>query len=216
MITSTYYISGFSAVEADDSSMVNITYGNYYSVSVICDDNLLPYIDIYSDGYTLHAGLIGGYTYLNNTYTVNITMPVLRSVKADNASDVQVSGFTLTTRLDLILTGASRMNVYLTDADVLSLMADGYSKAEIHSVYPLSRVYLNCSEASSVDLRDMLCAYGEIDIRDSSSVKINMIDPVYESFGLIGQVCRASVLYYRGPQGPGPILFTEGSSLVYY
>ncbi|MBN2656647.1 MAG: DUF2807 domain-containing protein [Spirochaetales bacterium] len=216
IITDSFYCDNFYAVEAGDAAEVNISYGSDYRVTVLSDDNLMPYVDIYNDGYTLHVRLVDGYSCLSGTFTTNITMPVLYSVKAVESSDIQISGFTLDRELNLHCTESSMMNVYLTDALTLNITADEASYVEVQSVYPVERLYLNSYCGSSVKLENMLCLYGEIHLSDASSVRINMATLVNEACGLIGQVSGCSVLYYRGPSVPGPILFTEASSLVYY
>jgi len=216
LVTSSYYQEGFKAVNAQDAVQVNINYGNTYEISVISDDNFTSYIDIYSDGYTLHVGLIDGVSYFNGTFTVNITMPFIDSLKANGASDVQISGFTLTENLDLELNGASHVDVFLTDGPMLTVSANGASDVEVHSVYPVEKVKLTADGASGINLEKMVCYYGEISINGASSARVNMVQRVNENFGLTGQVSGASVLYYRGPFSPGPILFSGASSLVCY
>jgi len=216
LVTSSYNLNSFKAVEAQDAVQVNINYGSAYGISVVSDDNFTPYIDIYSDGYTLHVGLMDGISYIEGTFIVNITMPVLHSLRAIEASDVQVSGFTLTENLDLVLRNASYVNVFLTDGSSLTVSASGASSVDVHSVYPVEKVSLTADGASGINLEKMVCFYGEIDINAASSVRVNMVQRVNENFGLKGQVSDASVLYYRGPSSPGMILFSGASSLICY
>lgn len=216
LVTRDYYLVGFQGVKSGDAAQVNITSGNYYDVSVICDDNMLAYVNVYSDGYYLNVELLPGYSYSNITYTVNVTMPTIRSLDAEEASDVQISGFTLTDYLNLYVTDASDVRVYLTDASDLDLTVEDASYLEIHSVYPVEIIDIGCSGASTADLRGMLCGYGEITVTDASSLRVNMAEVEHVSSGLIGQVSGASVLYYRGPYTPGPILFSGASGIVYY
>lgn len=216
LITRDYNLSGFQGVKASDTAHVNITGGNYYDVSVICDDNMLAYVNVYSDGYYLNVELLPGYSYSNITFTVNVTMPVIRSLDAEESSDVQISGFTLNDNFNISVGDASDVRVYLTDASDLDLTVEDASYLEIHSVYPVETLDIGCSGASTADLQGMLCAYGEITLAEASSLRVNMAIIQNSASGLIGQVSDASVLYYRGPYTPGPLLFSGASGIVYY
>lgn len=216
LITRDYQISGFQGIQAGDAAQVNVTYGNYYDVSLICDDNILTYVNVYSDGYYLHVELLPGYSFSSITFTVNVTMPIIRSLDASEATDVQISGFTLNDNLNLHVKDASSARVYLTDAADLDLTVEDASYLEIHSVFPVENMDIGCSGASTADLKEMLCGYGEITVSEASSLRVQMTEIAYQSSGLIGQVSGASVLYYRGPFSPGPILFSGASGIVYY
>ena len=210
LVSTNYSTSGFYAVRASDASVVTITRSNYYSISVICDDNLIPFINIHSDGYYLYIEMLPGYNFVNSTFSVNITMPDINALKAQEAADVQISGFTLSDNLNLNIQEASKVSLYLTDAVDIDVTVQGSSFLDISSVYPVENLDIGCSEASNVDLKNMKCSYGEITVSDASSLRVNMIG------SLIGQVSGASTLFFKGNVSPGPLLFSGASGIVYY
>ena len=210
LISSNVSVYGFYAVQAANTSDVTITRADYYSVTLICDDNLLPYINIYNDGYYLNIEMLPGYICYDYTFTVNITMPDINALRVNDSSSVQVSGFNLNDNLNLNVTESSNVKLFLTDAADITANVSGYSYLEIHSVYPVDSLDINCSEASTADLKEMLCSYGEITVNDASSLRVNMNGPI------IGQVTGASTLFFRGSVSPGPILFSGASGIVYY
>ncbi len=210
IISTSYFYSGFYSVQASGNCDINIIRGNYYSVTLICDDNLLPYINIYSDGYTLKAELLPGYSFYNSTFTVNIVMPDINHFKLDGASTGQVSGLTLRNSFTLDIFGASNAVISLTNAVDIVTDVRGASYLKISSVYPVESMDINCTGASTNDFAGISSHYSVVSIEDASSCSVNI------SGNIIGQVSGASTLYYRGVNSPGPILCTGMSGIVYY
>jgi len=210
LISTTYTTSGFYAVKASDASNVTITYSDHYSITLICDDNLLSYINLHSDGYYLYIEMLPGYSIYDSTFTVNVAMPDINALIAEEASDVQISGFNLNDNLNLDITDDAEVDVYLTDAINLTASVSDASSLQVSSVYPVENLDVYCGDASTADFKDMLCTYAEITVDRMSSLRVNMAGSI------IGQVTNASTLFFRGTVVPGPILFSGASGIVYY
>ncbi len=210
IISTSYFYSGFSSVQTSGKCDIIITRGNYYSVTLICDDNLLPYINIYSDGYALKAELLPGYSFYNSTFTVNVVMPDINHFKIDGASTGQVSGFTLTESLTLEIFGAGNAVISLTAAVDIVTVVKGASYLKISSVYPVESMNINCTGASNGYFKGISSHYSVVSIEEASSCSVNI------SGNIIGQISGGSTLYYRGVNSPGPILCTGMSGIVYY
>jgi len=210
LVSTTYSTSGFYAVKASDASDVTISYSDHYSITLICDDNLVSYINLHSDGYYLYIEMLPGYSVYNSTFTVNITMPDINALFVEDASNVQLSGFNLNDNLNLDITDAAKVDIYLTDANNLTVSVSDASSLQVSSVYPVENLDIYCEDLSTADFKDMLCTYAEITVTGMSSLRVNMAGSI------IGQVTDASTLFFRGTVSPGPILFSGASGIVYY
>lgn len=210
LITNHYGYTGFFRIYASEGIEININYGEFYSISLLTDDNILPYISVENEESTLQVKMQSGFSYIDATVRVNVTMPILSSLELDNGSQAQISGFSLNDDLTVSLNDGSRGKLYLTEAEALNIEVKDRSSLEIHSVYSVDKLLISCSDNSTADLGEVNCHSGEISVDLRSFLKVNMDGP------LKGQVSHGSTLYYRGSQVPGPILFSGSSGMVYY
>ncbi|MDA3810583.1 MAG: DUF2807 domain-containing protein [Spirochaetaceae bacterium] len=144
--------------------------------------------------------------YVTGFYAVKAGDATIDSIKQGDFYSVSLTS----DNLNLMIDDASNVNVYLTDATDITAAVSGASSLQISSIYPVENLNISCSEASTADLKDMICSYGEITVSGISSLRVNMIGSI------IGQVSEASVLYFKGTVSPGPILLSGASGIVYY
>ena len=125
LVTRRFEHSDFTRVQVDQAFQVTLTRGDAFSVSVSCDDNLVEYLRVELDGDTLRLGMDRSRTYANATLQAEVTMPSLRGLQADGASDVKAQGFSSADDLDLAASGGSRIDLSDVSAGVVTIDVSG-------------------------------------------------------------------------------------------
>ncbi len=106
IVTKTFDIQGFSAIDAGYGFSLDVTQGDEYSISVSVDDNVLDRLNVRKDGDALIISLdSGGYTRMN--LVARITMSSLNSVEFSGGTRGEISGFTSTHDFNVDLSGGS-------------------------------------------------------------------------------------------------------------
>lgn len=95
VVTESRSLSNFNQVNASGEILdVNITAGVTFRVEVEADDNVVDRVETRVDGDVLTINPQIGPTYDSNlNMTVNVTLPLLRAVRGDNAVTIDFTGF---------------------------------------------------------------------------------------------------------------------------
>jgi hypothetical protein len=193
MSRSVHPVSGFSAIQASQAFQVRVVPDSAYSVTVTCDDNLLPYLVVQRQGTgCLQLSLVQGYNYVGVTLSAEVHMPDIRIIDASGASTVRVDpGFSSTNPLTVVLSGASVCEAPAINAgDAVFDVSGASSVSCTGSAASLSLVV---SGASQVHLLD--CAAGSARVNLSGASQA-WVDVGPRSIGL--SASGASTLYYGG------------------
>ncbi|MBK8050454.1 MAG: DUF2807 domain-containing protein [Anaerolineales bacterium] len=91
-VTKPQAVSAFDRVEIDNTFNATVELGPAESVTVTADDNVMPYVLVTQKGKTISIGLAPNSSVSNATLKVAITAPDLRSLSADGASAVTITG----------------------------------------------------------------------------------------------------------------------------
>lgn len=78
-------ISGFNSISIETFGSVQVTQGDYFSVSYRADDNIIDLVDIYKSGNTLVVDISNHDNYDNCTYEVEVTLPLLEELSTNSA-----------------------------------------------------------------------------------------------------------------------------------
>ena len=106
IVSKTFDLQDFSAIDAGYGFSLAVTQGDEYSLAVSVDDNVLDRLDVRKDGDTLNIGIDpGGYTRMN--LVARVTMPSLNSVEFSGGTRGEISGFTSTHDFEVVLSGGS-------------------------------------------------------------------------------------------------------------
>ena len=106
IVSKTFDIQDFSAIDAGYGFSLAVTQGDEYSLAVSVDDNVLDRLDVRKDGDTLNIGIDpGDYARLN--LVARITMLSLNSVEFSGGTRGEISGFTSTHDFEVVLSGGS-------------------------------------------------------------------------------------------------------------
>ena len=215
--------SNFTKVDVSHVFQANVTKGDSFSVSLTVDDNLLDYVVIRKSGDTLLIYLKSGYSYIQTTKIVDITMPEIENFSLSGASQGELSGFRSSSRLRLEASGASSINVDDmkagdTDFDISGgsqvwgdiEIAEGRFNVSGASSVDLegyaSNVSITASGASHVNLADFTISNVTVNISGASAATVNA------SGSIDGNVSGASRLTYLG--NPALTITTSGDSIV--
>ena len=206
--TSAYPLAGFSKISADQVCRLHVVPDTVFSVTVTCDDNLLPYLVVEkSASGALSLGLEQGHLYGRVTLFAEVHMPALSSLDFSGASEARVEpGFVSTLPLDITLSGASGAQVSGLACGAMSATVSGASTLSARGTARTETVTV--SGASSADLTACPAASARVSLSGASDCSVSV-----GSGPLTLSASGASTLYYTG----SPALLTlelSGTSRV--
>lgn len=83
----------FNALEVQGSASVQLTIGDFHSIEVTGDANLLKFVDMYFDKNTLRIGTTPGVSYGTNLpLVINITVPIIKKVELMGSGNIKLTG----------------------------------------------------------------------------------------------------------------------------
>jgi len=147
VVSKSFDLTGFSAIDTNSAVQVQVTHGDSYRVEVQVDDNLVSKLDVGVSGKTLHIRFQNG-SYTNYTFKALVTMPELTKVTMNGAS--RLDGDMAGEDLSLDLNGASRVTLSGT-AGRLKIVANGASLVQLGSLAAES-VDLDANGASRIEV----------------------------------------------------------------
>jgi hypothetical protein len=103
-------LSGFDRVSVSHTFKVEIRQGRDYRVVVRADRNVAHHLEIVKRGSTLRIGLDNRVRTTGRlTLEATVTMPRLDKLEQSGVTEVSLSGFKSSSRLELVLSGASSL-----------------------------------------------------------------------------------------------------------
>ena len=227
VISRQFTVSGFTAVQAEDGFVVNITYADYFMVRVTTDDNIMEHINVTSANGTLHVGVSGTPFTRVTALKLEIYMPAVTGIDFSGGTNGILSGFPMQTWVSMMLSDASSLNITqaivgsfsasLSNGSVLrgyimcgggvpsNFMLSGGSSVSLSGIG--GDITIDASGGSSLDLLGMAANNVTVTMSGGSSAKVNM-DGILNA-NLIG----GSSLRYAGFPAMGSIVLTGGSSV---
>jgi hypothetical protein len=193
MVTVNYDYADFSRLAATQACKVHIVPDTVYALTVTCDDNLRPYLDVRKNGTdSVSIGLDQRYNYWLVTFTAEVHMPVLASIDVSGASEARVDpGFASALPLELTLSGAGL--VQLSGITCAGLSADLSGASSLSVKGSAGSETLEISGASTADLLDCVATQAHVSLSGASEAKLDV------GAGDISlSASGASTLYYRG------------------
>ncbi len=167
-------LAGFDTVDVNSAFNVQIQQGEEFQITLIADDNFMPYVRAVKDGATLKIDLDpvfpGARSLKIGTLDARITMPDLREVRLNGASHGTVDGFTRD--LDVRLGGASLLKGSLA-AGSLNVEASGASHAALTG--SAQELTLSGSGASRLELADLRAGNGRVSLSGGSFAQASVL-----------------------------------------
>jgi len=207
--TTDYNFANFSKIESNNNFKVILEQSDEYSIEVICDDNIVEYLDIDRQGKTLSLSLESFKLYRNIEPIAKISMPDIEKIQGNGSSDIiinnefslnhdleiglsgasSLSGSIEAYDLDVELSGSSEIEAYL-DIDDLKLILSGASRATLEGV--ANNLTTDISGSSQVYLYDLPINDADVKLSGASDAKIN-------AKGFVSlDASGASTLTYKG------------------
>jgi len=187
-----YVLDDFTSVSAGYTCDLTVMKGDEFSISVKCDDNIVPYLDTYINGNILNISLQAGYSYSNIEFEATVVMPELKYLTISGASSGSISGFENTGDFTVVVSGASEADINFITSEDINCEVSGASDLDISSINANGDITLSCSGASKADLRNVYANNANVSISGASTGYID------SNGSLNGSISGASTLYYTG------------------
>lgn len=192
--TRTYDFQDFTRVAVSSAFEVEIVQSSTWSVSVTAQEKLFENINVQRNGDKLEINLNWGWgTWLSNwSYQrpkAKITMPVFTGLDLSGASKGTVTGFKSDNNADILVSGASNLNINLEAADMdmeitgasriegtikaarIRAEISGASRATLSG--SAENIDLNASGASTVDLEDVVTKKVDVNLSGASKATVS-------------------------------------------
>jgi hypothetical protein len=205
IVTQEIDFADFTAVEAANAFVVDITRSDSFGVTLRVDDNIMDLVDVSKAGDMLRIRLKPRASVTNATLEASVTMPEIDGLKLSGASRVSLSGFSSTDHMDVELSGASTLDGDL-EAGSVDLEVSGASRVALEG--SADELSVDGSGASTLDLEEFAVDTAGIDLSGASEATVNVgdrIDPV--------DVSGASRLRYVGDPALGDVTASGGATV---
>ena len=168
-VESEYALSGFSEVEVCDFFEAKVRQGDTYRVTVEAEETLMPYIEVFVRGKTLHVGLKSGYTFNMETVTkrVEVTLPTMACARVNNHDTLNLKDFQADDALKLEVNDFSELNGAIT-AESVQVEASNHSTLSLTG--SASQVRGELTDFSDADLTGLEAGEVNIDTDTHSSL----------------------------------------------
>jgi hypothetical protein len=117
-------------IAIQDGFQVRITKSDTYNTTIIADDNMFDYLDVYQTVDTLVLGLKSGYSYKDVTLRAEVTMPSLEYMELSGKSNCIATGFGSCNYFTLSVSEESNVTIE-GSASFLSIVASDASRLDL-------------------------------------------------------------------------------------
>jgi len=190
--TTSFDSTGFVNLAVEHPFKVRIVPDTVFSVSVTCDDNIVPYLVVELGTDTLKLSLMDGYTYRHVILAAEVHMPALTGLAMSGASEAHIdAGFVSSEPLSVTLSGASTAEFAAVVCGPFTTSVSGASTVTASG--STNAESLNVSGASGAHLQSLVATQASVQLSGSSKSWVNVGN---------GQITLtasgASTLYYVG------------------
>ena len=198
--------SNFDAVSIGGDWTVDIRYSEIFSVTIVADENLFSYLDIYVSDKTLHIGFQRGYTIDRARCKAFITMPSLTQLTASGSLTGTISSFNMhrkTLSIDVSGSGDITAQGIIVDTLKLKLSGSGSFTASGEAEHMIAAI----SGSGDIKTTRLEAETADISISGSGSAK------VWVTRLLTADISGSGSIGYKG--NPTIIRRISGSGSVY-
>jgi hypothetical protein len=197
-------VETFRGVSLEGPGQLLLTIGSPRSVSVSCDDNLLPLVKTEVSGGTLRLGLLSGSSVNTSTPLVfRVTAPSIDELSLGGSGDILVQGMIRADRLAVSVGGSGSIRAEVA-AEELSAAINGSGSIELTGRAGRQQVRINGS--GDYRARELQSAIARVEVDGSGSTQIFVRRELSVSIHGSGNVT------YRG--GAGATVQSSGSGSV--
>lgn len=197
-------VSDFSKIQVSSGITVIFTQDPNYSVKVTSDDNLVKYITTEVHGTELRIGIKNGKSFRNVTkLEVSVSAPSLDKIDLSGASTFTSTNSLTSSKLDLMLSGASVINCNGT-FDGITGDISGASRVVLEGT--TGSCNFEASGASNYQTPGLTTTTAIVNLSGASNCTLTIVDV------LIANLSGASVVNYYG--NPSVTSDLSGSSSI--
>ena len=169
-ITTTSDLSGFTKVQLNTSSDINIKMGNSYSIEMVGDEERIANTILKLKGDTLKVKHKKGHYNYNNgqDMVINVVMPNIEDMQINGSGDAEVEGVN-NAKLDLGINGSGNLLVR-GKTEELEISINGSGDISMNEVDGKD-VEISINGSGNVTLDGGKCQSLEIDIHGSGDVE---------------------------------------------
>jgi hypothetical protein len=223
IVTKEYDITDFTGIKVGHAFELEVTPSDTYKISITASESVLDRVDVSKKGSVLDIDMNAWFFSWHRSPKVVITMPSLQKLELSGASNANIQGFKSSNPLDLLITGASSLDIDMETGDFTAELSgassfNGYLKTA-NSDLDLSGashmkleggandVILKASGASDVKLKDFPVTNADIDFSGASHGELDV------SGRLDVELSGASSLDYYGNPTLGKIDISGASDI---
>jgi hypothetical protein len=169
-------VSSFSGIDVEGSGDVELSQGLIQSVSVECDDNLLPVVKTEVVGSVLLVGFKPG-THVSHVTRLRfrVTIPTIDSLTISGSGGMRAMTTLQSNRLSLLIKGSGSMDANLDVAHLTSTI-NGSGNIRVNGNAEDIEVTINGS--GSMQARSLGSASAAVHINGSGSAQVNARDTI--------------------------------------
>lgn len=182
-------ISGFSSVSISSGCKAEISRADSFSVIIITDDNIHPYVETWKDGNTLNVQFEATNSYMPTDFKAIISCPDLITVSASNSTDIVFKDIFVKENCLIQLSDMSLLTGNINGKN-LTLNLSAGSKSDITGCFDSLTIYATGNSRCLVPFLNVNNCY--VTMSGSSEADISAAGVIS---GLLSSVSK---LYYSG------------------
>jgi len=177
--------SEFNELKSSGSFDVQVINGDDYEVVVNAESNIIPYIETYVTGSTLHLDIRGLHNINNHLpMQVIVTTPQMKSIKQSGSGKI-VADYFETGEMELFVSGSGSITTSV-NAAVVNAGISGSGKIIISGT--ASDANFNISGSGRIDSYDLNTQYCDAHISGSGSIFVSASDIIRATISGSGNV----------------------------
>ena len=182
-------ITEFNELKSSGSFDVHITDGDDYEVIVNAESNIIPYIETYVTGNTLHLDIRGIHNVRNHLpMQIFVTTPQMKSV-SQSGSGAITTGYFEVDNYELFISGSGSIT---TAVDAILVNAGISGSGKIHISGTATQTNFNISGSGHIDSYDLASSNCDARISGSGNMYVSASDFIRANISGSGNV------YYTG------------------
>ncbi|HVU53562.1 MAG TPA: head GIN domain-containing protein [Puia sp.] len=184
-------VSNFKQVEVSGAAKVLVTQSDKSSVKIECDENLLPYVEVFQEGDKIYVKEKQGFNLdPSGDLLVYVSSPTFSNISASGACDiVGQNKISNSEDLSLHVSGAGDIKM---EVDAPKLAAEVSGSGSIYLKGQTKDVVLDLTGAGHAHCYELLAENTKVDITGAGSAE------VYASVRLKADVSGAGSVNYKG------------------
>ena len=204
LLTKNYDFTGFTEIDFCNSVQGNIAYSNTYSVEIIADDNVFPYLQIEQTDGCLKVHLLYAMMFRNITVKVNIRTPDIQAMTLKDDCVANITGFNVNHNLNVTLKDSCVLKGNFSMNDLTLNIKDD---CKINLTGSCGDINLTARDTCIVDLIQLVSRNAVLSVKDDCNVKINCTGTIN------GSVKDDSSLNYTGNPSSIKVKVSDGSTI---